>query len=40
MRDAIIRIVPAAKAVNGTGGGNGDRRKLTISVLRFRKQLE
>ena len=38
MSDAIIRIVPAAKAVNGTGGGNGVRRKLTISVLRYNPQ--
>jgi len=38
MSDAIIRIVPAAKDGNGAGGGNGVRRKLTLSVLRYNPQ--
>ena len=38
MNDATIRIVPAANGGNGAGGGNGVRRKLTISVLRYNPQ--
>ena len=38
MNDATIKIVPAAKGGNGADGGNGVRRKLTISVLRYNPQ--
>ena len=38
MNDATIRIVPAATGGNGASGGNGVRRKLTISVLRYNPQ--
>ena len=38
MNDAVINIVPAKSAANGSNGGNGKHRQLKISVLRYNPQ--